>query len=873
MFKPGVFANSQKTRAIHGRSAGLHKIKMNAKNSQPLKSAPEVNHAMRARDFGIPQHFFFKEVDENSLAELSNKADVNSIDLTVLKKEFKKQENILKRMSLEHALHYLFPVLAANERKLYHQLMNAVQSNSPEAFQPKMLESILQKIKNVNAWLKNYVSDKGVQLCWNTPKFIYLPDGIPMPGKEDTHIVCPFFSSKKFKTEPALNTGDEYLLAKIDLEEVPFIKSKFSEVYVRNLAMTLQQRIENDPEKTKGASLLLSGMPSENLLNWFRGSLSSEEQKTTDQSPVPDIEVIYVIPTKINQSPYLFTLKPSRASFRLKKSNKIKYSDTHKKMHQTLAKERVRMIVDDIILQARDSSSMDDESTKYDSFIRFFWKTFEKCLNPYQTLEIPSSNDFEKEKEVLQNDLRVRLSNPYVTITEDVFSRAKIVACQERKEGYYYLDWNHIISDSRTKKDYFIQKHNSLEDITNDFLSDHNRCGIFSRAPAILMIRNKSENNNRLMVCASSAYGWTERVGVIGNTKKTTKEPLVEYVLFNMGLFYAQLNEFENQNLEDCCVAIMKQLPSDYLTRLNKFIRIMLKGVKDEKEGDFSFSAMISDMNSRLVSALVNLDKFKLFFTILNEKITNNSLSKKPFESNAVFENENKVAKNLLEVVLLNGFLLNDMFKLVREQHAEYITLKPGDADFEKFDAIRNKLNPDAARKVLHIYDVRWETKNLLKYIYVVMTNKTVRIALECLHTNKRPTHSELANAEPILAGGELVFKKEGGIWKLITVNNGSGHYRPPPASLSVAREHIPEILRRNGIDCTKILYCSALKPDMAIGSNVDESLSLGADVDSEKAAYVEKRPSFSPTLWGAADAEEAVTPESISANATLPLS
>jgi hypothetical protein len=158
--------------------------------------------------------------------------------------------------------------------------------------------------------------------------------------------------------------------------------------------------------------------------------------------------------------------------------------------------------------------------------------------------------------------------------------------------------------------------------------------------------------------------------------------------------------------------------------------------------------------------------------------------------------------------------------------------LSPDNPDYSKFQAIQVRLTDQNPHHVLRFFDVQWERENLLKYIYVIMTNKEVRIAPEPLHVKYRPTHSELSNGQPVLAAGELVFTKENDAWKLITINNGSGHYKPPPISLRVARELIPPILTDQGINCQEVLYCSSLRPDLAIGSGLDAAFAMVSEED-----------------------------------------
>lgn len=81
---------------------------------------------------------------------------------------------------------------------------------------------------------------------------------------------------------------------------------------------------------------------------------------------------------------------------------------------------------------------------------------------------------------------------------------------------------------------------------------------------------------------------------------------------------------------------------------------------------------------------------------------------------------------------------------------------------------------------------VEENTRNILKFIYIVSCDGEVRLCEEVVKGNSkvRSTHSEVAAGRNVYGAGELVFEKIGGQWRAIEVNNGSGHYKPSRLTL-----------------------------------------------------------------------------------------
>lgn len=964
-------------------------------------------------DFKLPENFGkYLEKDINDILLIEN-----CFTLSDVNDQTKVQEALFKRLAILHALQYLFPNIDAtknniSEKNQYKQIYEAIriggESNS------KVVHNVVsQRIKSPNQWLSRFVNKKGVKLVWRTPKFIHFyGDLLTIPGKDDMRILCPIFKSCTFNVEPVLQSDEFYLLAKIDLNESPFKDTKLPEIYTKNLGMALQGLLESN-EKIKGATLVVRGILSAELLNWFRGTRMLEELSATDRSPIPEVEIIYAIPgfkdvkskdwtpenkktvLTITSVDYLFSLKPSRGKYRLKKENRRFHKDICYQLETTLETERVRMVIDEIIIEASgyglylmsklpdiDTNINDDRyensyiwieceqklyyvrenivekitindvnffkrvveinegdkqylteekvksyitlngghtpnrSMMEDKFVERFWKGFKKRLNPYQTLELPNENDLIDDQH-LQENLKKRLKRKSLTITSDMKEKARKAIISSNDSKLYGLDWNHIISDADGKKDYGKSDHLLLSNLTPQKLDVYNRYFILNRSPALLTIYSRT---GKIRVNAGKAYGSSMLAASWG--KLSWLLPL-EHAIINMMLIFAQLS-IEKPQRDRVCEDIVNTIYDGFNRRAHRLVNIALGGCyfylrqelpanndaqiknayilieedsslyyreckKENGRDKFTFYQLQLNsvdifksslktimgenenkhLSDREIETLIgangyhiskrpqsqtnelrklifastnfssdvtfNSDIFYDFFECLNDKIISKQKSTTS-NSNTLFGklkgnmDVDPVSTEKEIVEKLNGITLytmsndvvitfHDIQTLLDNSFAQYVDIVEADSRYKKFELIKSKLGELNHQSMLFFWDVLVQHEDILKFIYVILENDEVRVAPEPLHAKDRPTHSELANGKPIKAGGEFVFRKIKDDWELITVNNGSGHYRPPPISLKVPRAIIPQVLAKTSIIWKNALYCSSLKPDLTIGS------------------------------------------------------
>jgi ankyrin repeat protein len=81
-----------------------------------------------------------------------------------------------------------------------------------------------------------------------------------------------------------------------------------------------------------------------------------------------------------------------------------------------------------------------------------------------------------------------------------------------------------------------------------------------------------------------------------------------------------------------------------------------------------------------------------------------------------------------------------------------------------------------------------------------------------------------------VLAAGELIFYLDDGQWSLLTINNGSGHYRPVAhETLPLAKKYITEKINKEiNVNSLSVL---SLRPGMTLASGWNDDVSTLIDV------------------------------------------
>jgi hypothetical protein len=134
------------------------------------------------------------------------------------------------------------------------------------------------------------------------------------------------------------------------------------------------------------------------------------------------------------------------------------------------------------------------------------------------------------------------------------------------------------------------------------------------------------------------------------------------------------------------------------------------------------------------------------------------------------------------------------------------------------------------------------EEKNIIKVIYTIdykgqMTFEEEK-ASKFNRRGQRASHSELAGGCNVFAAGEIIFSKAEGAktWDILEINNGSGHYRPPPKTLRYAASCMK--LSLQGAFARRGLKGQALKTavhQMLAKSRLTDALARGISLQHEE--------------------------------------
>lgn len=77
----------------------------------------------------------------------------------------------------------------------------------------------------------------------------------------------------------------------------------------------------------------------------------------------------------------------------------------------------------------------------------------------------------------------------------------------------------------------------------------------------------------------------------------------------------------------------------------------------------------------------------------------------------------------------------------------------------------------------------KYSSSTYERLVYTIQCHGALKVSSAPKHGD-RISHSQLAAGLPVYAAGELVFERTATTWKLIEINNASGHYRPSPHAL-----------------------------------------------------------------------------------------
>mmetsp|Transcript_794 Transcript_794/g.820 ORF Transcript_794/g.820 Transcript_794/m.820 type:complete len:1058 (-) Transcript_794:428-3601(-) len=771
---------------------------------------------------------------------------------------------------------------------------------------------INQNLKNVKNLLQRYLfTVRPTLLGWNVPKFTYFTNDklAYVPGKKGSVLQYPFFIvDANLKSKNQCVHG-KYVIAFAPMDSVVFEDEmsallkflctnknastseqkqhlrreflfRFSnssiEVFVKNLAMSVQGYVDAHPE-ILGASLILSGLPSANLLFWIRG-MQPGEGKEKDKlnkptpSPIPDVEVLFTplsyhfglakphqLP-KHSSKDFLFELKPSRRAIKngikLKKSNQNE--ELKNALKEALSSKGIRLSIDHILNDAL-NKLIDEMLTNlipsfenwFNRFVSLFDEILKSTLNP--SLEPTSIVNHSQLEQSLSEYFDNRKIVPRNSFSERIIKRAHLTNFPEydNRPELFRLDWNHIIGDCGLKED--LNTHTltaKLSEKEKDYESDQfflinnnlvtslnnapSRVSLHG-APLLLVFKGSpSSFSANISVSFTPDYLFTTVLNpennLVAERKFLSLEP-ASCLLLNICLFFAQLSlPSDDQNLIDTAKRVSFVLSQR--SGGDRVVKSLIQGIEKVQRKDFNLHSgtpteqILYELFCGQSSSIFDKERVCSFLSLLKVKFHQNNIVGLTVSQLTRVAIEKWFFEKLLEISLFGTGLSLLSFKNKLESCAG-IDFKPLGDELQQFQALLEKLStldtlPN--RKYFYLFDYSLVTEPYYKFIYVILPNE-VRLANEPYGSTTRPTHSELAGGRPVLTAGELVMEKRGGKWYLISVNNGSGHYRPTPSSLEHVKSKLIDPLHEQGVEIMEAVVCGCHRPDLALGSLLDYSV------------------------------------------------
>lgn len=800
-----------------------------------------------------------------------------------LKQQSLLQKILLYQLAIKNILVSYLPNLPLDHHQLFVEISNEIDIDPEICLQKKEnglpepinREKINYLINKANSRLKKLLNrfSTNASIEWFTPEFVTFLNAGKGRVKNDHEILFPFLVCNHFQTNPTLKKEEQYLVAIIDCET---LKSKLIETYVKNVALTLESAVKHQ-DRVVGASLVIKGRLSRNLLTWFRGS------SLIDLSPIPSVEVIYGIPLEpLSTEDYLFTLKQG-TKYRLKKRNNEITNPIAENIYKTWQVLRPYVVVDQLINEAA------SHTEHFASFIHFFWKSFYELKNPN-----PDVPDFNKISQMNSEELlniaaeKVKLykkaleeeskgKNPGKSnkakkllekfnenLIKKVSDRVKRIAGMLSPENnLFYLDWHHIIYDTLKDKSYD-EAFDEITFITSDVLNEKNVNAAFYVNRCMLKLDDLSKPHDEMI-----RIHFSEKPKQSGNSNDYSNR-LFNWTLLTIIIVYMQLG---SANAQKFITLFIKEIFSYNINKssyrffyefLSHFKKAAHKKQTDKK--DHEMVLQFFDPNENKYGAFDHSISF-CFMKILEEKLKELSNSKidsnksesddEGFELDSFFDgtadhlnfpsqdnnmdndtppqkktyfNETELTDLLEKTPLFDNISLNDIKALLKkyEKTFDAVELMPSESEdysrLEKFSEFVTFWNNNPVWKYFHFLNIYKRKYNIVKYIYVITKENNIKVAYEpiCGDTSDRPCHSQLANGLGVKAAGELVFQYENS-WRLIIINNGSGHYRPPAhLSLLQAKEKILTNIDK-GISVNSVRLLNSLKPGMTLASGWDD--------------------------------------------------
>lgn len=536
------------------------------------------------------------------------------------------QKTLLYQLSVKNILDSYLPNLLIDHREIFIRIVNEIdvdpqicltnkKNDRPDPINRKKISNLISKANNTARQpLSRFLINPSIE--WFTPEFITFLNAGSVRIKKDHEVRFPFLVCSQFQTSPLLKKDEKYLMAIVNCESKK-LKSKLLETYIKNVALTLESAVKHQ-KNVVGASLVIKGRLTKDLLAWIRGS------SPLDPSLIPQVEVIYGIPLQdsdglVLPQEYLFTLKQG-SKYRLNKNNSKITTPSAIKIYQAWQTLRPYVVVDQLINEAV------SDSNNFISFIHAFWKFFSGLSNPQfdlpNLMEIKNCK-MEEERLTPLVEKKVNLYGKKVeeeaqckilarknkaqkllqefndslndSLIDKVRDRVKKIA--EKSSGdsnLFYLDWSHIIYDALKNKAYDC-KFENIQSITLEILNQKNVNAKLYRNRCILKLDDLSKKLDGKL-----RFHFSEKPNCIGFSSDYSNR-LFNWTLLTIITIYMQLDEKKNN------ITVQKLIAN--------FINTVFQSVSDKSNYSFfyqfvqDFKIAKKQYDSESIIALSKLDE------------------------------------------------------------------------------------------------------------------------------------------------------------------------------------------------------------------------------------------------------------------------
>ncbi len=275
-------------------------------STQELKTCVTVSGASGSESVNFQSYRYASPED---IAAFEQQADRDLLGLQTI--------SIMRHLILEYWLSAFLPVnLEGTTVDAYRWLIEAVEGRCDDfsTIFSQDVTKMLSEESRIAHLFRRFVKGRdhaAIENIWEVPKIINMTEGVSHYGQDRCNFQVPFWLSDDFFLHGAgknrlKSYSDSYVFAWVDCMDIPLHYSRYQDHVIKHVVWAMQAYIDNPKKKkpVRGGALILSGVPSQTILEWFMCSSRSRVKKSLHGSggdrqeitSIPDIEVFLAVP-------------------------------------------------------------------------------------------------------------------------------------------------------------------------------------------------------------------------------------------------------------------------------------------------------------------------------------------------------------------------------------------------------------------------------------------------------------------------------------------------------------------------------------------------------------------------------------------------